>query len=731
MFGDATDFILGMGVDVAGFSGDMDKANDRIDDFSDNVDHAGQKGGLLNGAFDLLGKGALVAGGGVLALGGFLAGAAKSAAEEQVGVERLNQTLANSIPNWDKNTDSVEAYISSKTKLAFADDQLRDSLGFLVGQTKDLGEAQELQSLAMDLARSKNIDLMTATKAVGKVDQDSIGILKKLGIEVTEEMSKEEALTAIRAQSAGQAEAYANTAQGSMERVQNALGDAFETIGGAVLPLIEGPLQAFADWVQSPEVTAGIQSLAEGIGTFLVQAFQFLQGAFETISPIIASVWSYLTSPDVIATVTGIATTIGDLLGGAFSLIGGIFDVVGPVIQTVWSYLTSPEVVSTVTNIATVVGTTLADAFTFVSGVVSTAWPVVQGLLEGGLTFISGLWENTWGGIQMVFEGAWGIIQGAFEIGWSIISGLWETGAALLEGDWEGAWTAIQSMFEGIWEGVQDLLQGGWTYIQGLWEIGTGFLETTWDTVWGAIGGFVTDAWNGITTTISDAFTGVQTFISTTATDIKEGWDTFWGDVGTKVGEIWDGIVTSLGEAWDTVTQFLVDAPGEIWDTLIEVGSSVIDGIVQGLKDAAGAIWDFILGVLQGLADNIINFFEPGSPSKLMAREVGEPMAWGIAQGFADAMPGAIDMITSSLASMVPALQSTIPLLPGMGVGQGIGLPGLGAPRLQLGGVFRGPGGGQLNLTIPIHVGGVLHDTEQISIDLENYRVSTSPRSRQ
>src|SRR5262245_55137283 len=113
----------------------------------------GGLGKLGGGLTSLISPVGLVAGGVGLLAGGLME-AVRAADEEQQRMARLYTTLQNSIPGWTGNTAAVEQYIDKQTKLAFADDALRDSLNLLVAQTGNLAEAQNLQSVAMDLARS-------------------------------------------------------------------------------------------------------------------------------------------------------------------------------------------------------------------------------------------------------------------------------------------------------------------------------------------------------------------------------------------------------------------------------------------------------------------------------------------------------------------------------------------------------------------------------------------------
>jgi hypothetical protein len=313
--------------------GNINKVNNALDKLDDGVGKAGSSGGKFGGVFDKLGGTIAGFGGpvgiaaaGLATLGAGLIAAGKAAAEEQVGIERLNKTLQNSIPGWDGNTKAVEKYIAKQEKLAFADDQLRDSLNQLVAQTGNLAEAQDLQALAMDLSRAKGMDLMTATKLVGKVDMENIGILQRYGIAVDKNATKEEALAAIRKQTAGQAKAYANTTAGALERIQNTFGNMVEDIGGKVLELVAGPLQSIAEFLQSDDF-AGV---AEFVGDAMGVVFESMGKALETVGTAIG-VFKNIWEKDwggirtIVETVWNVISTIYTSLQKGLEQIGQIF----------------------------------------------------------------------------------------------------------------------------------------------------------------------------------------------------------------------------------------------------------------------------------------------------------------------------------------------------------------------------------------------------------------------
>lgn len=77
----------------------------------------------------------------------------KAAIEDEAAQAKLGKTLENVTGATNAQIKSVEDYIT-KTELAYGvtDDDLRPSLDRLVRATKDVTEAQKLQSIALDVA---------------------------------------------------------------------------------------------------------------------------------------------------------------------------------------------------------------------------------------------------------------------------------------------------------------------------------------------------------------------------------------------------------------------------------------------------------------------------------------------------------------------------------------------------------------------------------------------------
>lgn len=300
---------------------------------------AGGFSGLAKTGFGMgLGLGAFsLATGAISGVVDMLGNAVQSAKEEEVGIVRLGQALKNNVAGFDGNTDAIEKTIASREKLAFSDDDLRDSLGSLVTRTHDVGKAMDLQALAMDLARAKGIGLVQASQIVGKVQGGNVGVLARYGIAVQKGATATEALGAIQKATAGQAQAFANSSEGAGQAAAIAMGDVAETIGGALLPVVAN------------------------LGRFLVDV---LIPGFASVIGVVGQVVGAL-SP--LFTIFGnVASVVGTVLVGAFTAVGNVLNALAPAF----------------TAIGEIVGTVFTGVADVVKGVVSNIIGAVRNIID-------------------------------------------------------------------------------------------------------------------------------------------------------------------------------------------------------------------------------------------------------------------------------------------------------------------------------------------------------------
>ena len=238
----------------------------------------GKTAGTLNAPFAAAAKGFAIAAGAAVVVGGAMFAAAKAAAEEDASIARLNAAISANTTITDEQTKQMDAAIEARQNLAFSDDALRDSLSRLVPRTGDVTKAIELQSIAMDFARLRGVDLSTASDLVGKVFGGNTGILSRYGFTVEKGTTATEALAIIQEAAAGQAEAYGETTQGAMESIQIALDNVVEDIGRVVLPILAEVLTFFRD-----EIMPRLRDFGIAFANAFTQAIEYLRPFITTM----------------------------------------------------------------------------------------------------------------------------------------------------------------------------------------------------------------------------------------------------------------------------------------------------------------------------------------------------------------------------------------------------------------------------------------------------------------
>jgi len=275
------------------FDADFDELKKGVKGAQNEVEGFGSK---MGGFAKKAGKAFAVAGAAAAAYAGvLLVDGVKSAIEDEAAQAKLATTLKNVTGATDNQIKAVEEYIT-QTALAngITDDQLRPSLDRLIRSTKDATKAQELQSLALDIAAGTGKDLKTVSEALGKAYDGNLGALKKLGVGIDDSIIKSKnfdaAAAALSKTFEGQASKQAETFQGKMARLTVAFDEAKETVGSYVLDALTPLLSGIVD-----KGIPAVQDFAKNLGKTLGPAFgEVFKVIRDDLLPILTSWWNFL-----------------------------------------------------------------------------------------------------------------------------------------------------------------------------------------------------------------------------------------------------------------------------------------------------------------------------------------------------------------------------------------------------------------------------------------------------
>ena len=124
-------------------------------------------------------------------------------------------------------------------------------------------------------------------------------------------------------------------------------------------------------------------------------------------------------------------------------------------------------------------------------------------------------------------------------------------------------------------------------------------------------------------------------------------------------------LITGVLKAIPTIVKTFAEIGKTIINTFKEIdwksiGKNLIDGIIKGITEAGSKIWETIKSICADVFKSVKDFFKIGSPSKLMADEVGRWIPAGIAQGIANNTAPLTDEMENLAASTVGTINGAL-----------------------------------------------------------------------
>jgi hypothetical protein len=322
--------------------GDVDNLNKSLKSATQDVDTFGDKIGKAGIAIGkAFAAAAAAAGAAAIAIGveGVKAAIADEKAQTQLAIALENATGATQAQI--KATEQSILQMSLATGVA--DDELRPALGRLARSTGDTEKAQQLLAQALDISAATGKPVEAVANSLAKAYDGNTTALGRLGVGLSaaelKTMSFEQVQGRLTELFGGAAAANAETYAGKIARVQVAFDEAKETIGVALLPILDTLLK-FINENALPAITAfsNAFSLTEGNGfgkvisdvagvikDLVTPIFNAFKITFDKIKATVIENKDEFES--FISVVKAAAPIIGKVIGTAFSVIGDIANV--------------------------------------------------------------------------------------------------------------------------------------------------------------------------------------------------------------------------------------------------------------------------------------------------------------------------------------------------------------------------------------------------------------------
>ena len=278
----------------------LNTASKETQSFGDKATEFGKKAAL---AFAVAGTAALA----------FAADAVKAAAQDALAQEKLAETIKATTNATAAQIAGVEDYITTTSiAVGITDDELRPAFSRLVRSTKDTEEAQRLLNLALDLSVAAGKPVETVANALGRAYDGNTAALGKLGLGLDANLLKskdnEAIIKSLETTYRNFAEGAAETAAVKFERIRIATDEAKESIGAALLPIV----QELSDYVLTT-VVPNLESFINGLtgqGSLTEASENATDGAFKFGQQVRKVIATVIDLKDELKIVAGILATI-------------------------------------------------------------------------------------------------------------------------------------------------------------------------------------------------------------------------------------------------------------------------------------------------------------------------------------------------------------------------------------------------------------------------------------
>ncbi len=280
----------------------------------------------------------------------------KAAIEDEKAQTQLALALKNATGATEGAIAATEQFILQQSlATGVADDELRPALQRLALSTGDVKKAQDLLKIAMDVSTATGKPLEAVANSLGKAYDGNTTALGRLGIGLSAAELKTMTFTQVQGKLTdlfgGAAAANADTYAGRIARMQIAFDEAKETIGFALLPILE-KLMKFINQIALPAINAmssgfgldkgGIGGAITTLGNIIVNVFTpIINGLLKAFGYIKNAIGDNLETFKEFGGYIAqyLAPVIGTVLGGALQVVGkiagGVIDVIAGVIKVI------------------------------------------------------------------------------------------------------------------------------------------------------------------------------------------------------------------------------------------------------------------------------------------------------------------------------------------------------------------------------------------------------------
>lgn len=421
------------------------------------------------------------------AVGGVITAALGSSVKAAIGAETSMTKVRVAVGSmgeagW-KAYDGIMAVAKATVDYGFDDEDAALSVAKLFQRTKDLTKANELHTLAMDLARAKSIDLTSASDAIGMVLSGNTKILKQFGVVVDDTKTPMQQLAELQDVIGGSADAYQSSIAGLSDTLKVQFGNIQEAVGEKLIPILSELLNRIypvmnkiLDWMEAnPKLTQTIVLITAAVGGLMV----------------------------VLPVVVGFIVALMSPIGAAIAIIG-----------------------------------LLGAAVIALSVLIYTHWEQIKDYIANVLDKILDFFQVAWGKIKAFLETVLGAIKFLIAFWLEFVLNLFGTNLEEAITSWRDAWTLIKEIFVAIANWITEFVKKWWGEFMVVFNAFSKAFKEGWSVLWGGVANAVRGPLETVKTLVKEAMNWVISQINSVITKINNVAKKGAGALGVSIPQI-------------------------------------------------------------------------------------------------------------------------------------------------------------------------------------------------
>jgi phage-related protein len=395
--------------------------------------------------------------------------------------------------------------------------------------------------------------------------------------------------------------------------------EASQTFSGSLAAMQAAASNLMGNLALGQDIGPSLQALGESVNTFL------MGNLFPMVGKILAQLPTLL--KDAIPMITdALVQGIPQIISGGVQLMMGLGDAI---LSTDWIGLAGQIVGALVTGIQETAAAIFGegDPIPMMKDSILTAVNELGTLIsEQAPAFLQSGTDIIVGIVTGIGEALPELITAASEIASSLLTTLVESAPTLLSAGVD----MLGALVNGLLSAAPSVISAAATAVDTLLKTLTAQAPTILSKGLELLNKLVDGIVSGLPKLASTAANLVSTLLKTIASNLpqllKQG--------GELLGKIIAGIIEKIPDLIAAVPKIFTAIKDAFANTdWISLGKDIINGIIEGVKAMLDALVNAVKNVASKAYEVIKNFFKIGSPSKLMADEIGKQIPAGIAVG--------------------------------------------------------------------------------------------------